>query len=252
MRSIDGPVNIAVLDDYQAVARELADWAKVEGRAPVRFSTTRLADPERVVERLLPFDVVCVMRERTPLPRALLERLPRLKLIASTGPVNAAIDVAAATELGIAVTHTGYESTPPIELTWVLILASARHIVGEAASLRAGGWQRAVGDGLRGKTLGVLGLGRIGSEVARIGRAFGMELIAWSHNLTAEKAEAHGARLVSKDELFRQAGIVTIHLILSRRTRGLVGAAELPAMKSTARLVVTARAPNAPEAALGA
>src|SRR5258708_15773220 len=191
MRSIDGPVNIAVLDDYQAVARELADWSQAERRATVTVFTTHLADPERVVERLLPFDVVCVMRERTPLPRALLERLPRLKLIASTGPVNAAIDVAAATELGIAVTHTGYESTPTIELTWALILASVRHIVGEATSLRAGGWQRAVGDGLRGKTLGGLGLGRIGSEVARSGRALGREPLAWSHNPKAGQARAH-------------------------------------------------------------
>src|SRR5258708_13552757 len=128
MRSIDGPVNIAVLDDYQAVARELADWSQAERRATVTVFTTHLADPERVVERLLPFDVVCVMRERTPLPRALLERLPRLKLIASTGPVNAAIDVPAATELGIPVTHTAYDATPTIGLTWALILARPPHI----------------------------------------------------------------------------------------------------------------------------
>jgi len=203
-----------------------------------------------VVERLLHFDVVCVMRERTPLPRAIIERLPRLKLIASTAFRNASIDIAAAAERGIAVMHTGYDSSPTVELTWALILASARHIIAENASLRSGGWQRALGDGLRGKTLGILGLGNIGSEIARVGLAFGMEVIAWSQNLTREKAEAQGVQLASKDELFRRADIVTIHLVLSRRTRGLVGAAELAAMKPSARLVNASRGSIVDEAAL--
>jgi phosphoglycerate dehydrogenase-like enzyme len=250
MSSMNDPVNIAILDDYQNAALEMADWSSLGGRATITVFDDHLADPDRVIERLLPFDVVCVMRERTPLPRAIIERLPRLKLIASTAFRNASIDVAAAAEHGVAVAHTGYDSSPTIELTWALILASARHIAGENAALRSGGWQRAIGDGLRGKILGILGLGNIGSEVAQIGRAFGMEVIAWSQNLTQEKAEALGVRLASKDELFRQADIVTIHLVLSRRTRGLVGAAELAAMKPSARLINTSRGPIVEEAAL--
>jgi phosphoglycerate dehydrogenase-like enzyme len=250
MSSMNDPVNIAILDDYQNAALEMADWSSLGGRATITVFDDHLADPDRVIERLLPFDVVCVMRERTPLPRAIIERLPRLKLIASTAFRNASIDVAAAAEHGVAVAHTGYDSSPTIELTWALILAGARHIAGENAALRSGGWQRAIGDGLRGKILGILGLGNIGSEVAQIGRAFGMEVIAWSQNLTQEKAEALGVRLASKDELFRQADIVTIHLVLSRRTRGLVGAAELAAMKPSARLINTSRGPIVEEAAL--
>ena len=250
MPSIIGPVNIAVLDDYQNIALEMADWSSLDGRATITVFNDHLADPDRVVDRLLPFDVVCVMRERTPLPRAIIERLPRLKLIASTAFRNASIDIAAAAERGIEVMHTGYDSSPTVELTWALILASARHIAAENASLRSGGWQRAIGDGLRGKTLGVLGLGNIGSQIARVGLAFGMEVIAWSQNLTPEKAEAQGVRLTSKDELFRQADIVTIHLVLSGRTRGLVGAAELATMKPSARLVNTSRGPIVEEAAL--
>jgi len=250
MSSINAPANIAILDDYQNTALEMADWSSLDGRATITVFNDHLADPDPVVDRLLPFDVVCVMRERTPLPRAIIERLPRLKLIASTAFRNASIDIAAAAERGIEVMHTGYDSSPTVELTWALILASARHIVAENASLRSGGWQRAIGDGLRGKTLGVLGLGNIGSQIARVGLAFGMEVVAGSQNLTAEKAAAQGVRLTSKDELFRQADIVTIHLVLSGRTRGLVGAAELAAMKPSARLVNTSRGPIVEEAAL--
>src|SRR5689334_16416980 len=188
------PIKIAVLDDYQKVALEMADWSPVAARAAITVFDDHLADPEDVVERLLPFDVVCVMRERTPLPRAIIERLPNLKLIASTGPRNASIDLAAASERGISVAHTGYRSDATIELTWALILASARHLVPESNSVRSGGWQQAVGSDLHGKTLGVLGLGRIGSQVARIGSAFGMNLIAWSQNMTPEAAAATGAR----------------------------------------------------------
>jgi phosphoglycerate dehydrogenase-like enzyme len=250
MSSINGPVKIAILDDYQNVAQQMADWSSLDGRATITVFSDHLADPGRVVERLLPFDVVCVMRERTPLPRAIIERLPKLKLIASTAFRNASIDIAAATERNIAVVHTGYDSSPTVELTWALILASTRHIATENASLRSGGWQRMIGDGLRGKILGILGLGNIGSAVARIGLAFGMEVIAWSQNLTPEKAGAQGVRLASKGELFRQADIVTIHLVLSHRTQGLVGAAELAAMKHSARLVNTSRGPIVEEGAL--
>src|ERR1700738_595380 len=173
---------IAVLDDYQNVAFESADWSVLRDRADIAVFHDHLADPDCVTERLLPFDVVCVMRERTPLPRIVIERLPNLKLIASTGPVNAAIDVAAADDHGIAVVHTGYRSDPTIELTWALILASARNIVTESNSVRVGGWQQTVGTDLRGKTLGILGLGRIGSQVARIGRGLGMNRGAWRQN----------------------------------------------------------------------
>ena len=241
---------IAVLDDYQNVALASADWSVLRDRADITVFQDHLADPNVVIERLLPFDVLCVMRERTPLSRAVIERLPNLKLIASTGAGNASIDLAAAIERGIAVVHTEYRSDSTIEFTWALILASARHIATESNSVRSGGWQTTVGMDLGGKTLGVLGLGRIGSQVARIGIAFGMNLIAWSQNLTPEAAKAAGAILVSKDEFFERADILTIHLVLSSPTRGLVGAAELEKMKSTAWLINAARGPIVDEQAL--
>ena len=241
---------IAVLDDYQNVALESADWSVLSGRADITAFQDHLDDTDAVIERLLPFDIICVMRERTPLPREVIVRLPNLKLIASTGAVNASIDVVAATDRGIVVSHTGYRSDPTIDLTWALILASARNIVAESNSLRSGGWQRTVGTELRGKTLAVLGLGRVGSGVARIGRAFGMVLIAWSQNMTPEAAQAAGAVLVSKDKLFEQADILTIHLVLSGRTRNLVGSVELAMMKPTARLINTSRGPIVDEQAL--
>jgi phosphoglycerate dehydrogenase-like enzyme len=243
-------IRIAILDDYQNVSLEMADWSTVAGRAEITVFNDHLSNADEVVKRLLPFDVVCVMRERTPLPRSVIERLPRLKLIASTGPRNASIDVHAAAERGIAVAHTGYNPRATIEMTWALILANVRQIAPENAHLRAGGWQLAIGDNLHGKTLGVLGLGNIGSEVARIGLAFGMNLIAWSQNLTKEKAQSCGARLVSKEELFRGADILTIHIVLSQRTKGLVGAADLRVMKPTARLINTSRGPIVDESAL--
>src|ERR1700734_3305815 len=241
---------IAVLDDYQNAALESADWSVLRDRADITVFEDPLADPDAVIERLLPFDVVCVMRERTALPRSVIERLPNLKLIASTGTGNASIDVAAAGDHGIGVVHTGYRSDPTIEFTWALILASTRHIVTESNSVRSGGWQRTVGMDLRGKTLGVLGLGRIGSRVARIGSAFGMNLVAWSQNMTSETAQRAGASLVSKEQLFEQADILTIHLVLSGRTRGLVGSAELARMKPTARLINASRGPIVDEQAL--
>ena len=167
------------------------------------------------------------MRERTPLPREVIRRLSRLKLIASTGPRNASIDMSAAQERGITVTATGYDPSPTIELTWGLILASARHIVQENDSVRSGGWQTAIGRDLHGKVLGVMGLGNIGGAVARIGLAFGMRVLAWSQNMTADIATAAGASLVTKSELFQLADVVTIHLVLSKRTTGLVGPSEI-------------------------
>ena len=243
MPNSQDPIKIAVLDDYQNVALSMANWSVLDGRATVTVFNDHVPDPDAVVARLQPFDVVCVMRERTPLTRTIISRLPKLRLIASTAFQNASIDVEAATERGIEVVHTGYSSIPTIELTWALILASARHLVAENASLRGGEWQRFIGDDLSGRTLGLLGLGNIGSAVAQIGKAFGMTVIAWSQNLTSERAAAVGAALVSKEELFRQADFVSIHLVLSNRTRGLVDAADFALMKPTARLVNTSRGP---------
>jgi phosphoglycerate dehydrogenase-like enzyme len=240
---------IAIFDDYQNVAMELADWSPVTEKATVTVFNDHLSDAKEIVDRLRKFDAVCIMRERTPLTRDILERLPGLKLIASTGSRNASIDVGAAAACGIDVMHTNYDSSPTIELTWALILASARNLTTETASVRSGGWQRTVGDGIRGKALGVLGLGNIGSEVARIAGAFGMEVMAWSENLAPEKAAGAGARLFSKSELFEQADILTIHLVLSSRTRGLVGGPELALMKRSARLVNTSRGPIVDESA---
>ena len=241
---------IAVLDDYQNVALSMANWSVLDGRATVTVFNDHLSDTDAVVARLEPFDVVCVMRERTPLTCAVLSRLPKLRLIASTAPRNASIDMEAAAERCIEVVHTGYSSNPTIELTWALILAGARNVVAENASLRSGGWQRSVGDDLAGKTLGLLGLGNIGGAVAGIGKAFGMEVVAWSQNLTTERAAEAGAALVSKEELFRQADILSIHLVLSGRTRGLVSARELALMRPGARLVNTSRGPIVVEADL--
>src|SRR6478672_3234354 len=245
-----GHFRIAVLDDYQHVALSLADWSVLDGRATVTVFDDHLADSDAVVERLQPFDIVCVMRERTPMTRTIIERLPKLRLIASTAPRNASIDLKAAEERGVQVVHTGYTSAPTIELTWALILGSARNLVAENASLRSGGWQRFIGDDMAGRTLGVLGLGNVGGPIAQIGKAFGMNVIAWSQNLTAKRAAEVSIELVSKEELFRRADIVSIHLVLSGRTRGLVGAPEFALMKPTARLVNTSRGPIVVEADL--
>jgi len=241
---------IAVLDDYQHVALSLADWSVLEARATVTVFDDHLADPDAVVDRLQPFDVVCVMRERTPMTRAIIERLPKLRLLASTAPRNASIDIQAAEERGVEVVHTGYTSAPTIELTWALILSSARNLIAENASLRGGGWQQSVGDDMAGRTLGVLGLGNVGGAVAKIGNAFGMKVMAWSQNLTTERAAEVGATLVSRQKLFQEADVLSVHLVLSGRTRGLVGAAELALMKPTARLVNTSRGPIVVEADL--
>src|SRR5271165_2541113 len=250
MSSTQERFRIAVLDDYQNVALSLADWSALDARATVTVFNDHLSDSNAVVERLQPFDIVCVMRERTPMTRAVIERLPKLRLIASTAGRTASIDLKAAEERGVQVVHTGYTSAPTIELTWALILGGARNLVGENASLRSGGWQQSVGDDMAGRTLGVLGLGNVGGAVARIGKAFGMNVIAWSQNLTVERAAEVSAKLVSKEELFRRADVVSVHVVLSDRTRGLVGAPELAIMKPTARLVNTSRGPIVVEADL--
>jgi phosphoglycerate dehydrogenase-like enzyme len=248
--SLKFPVKIAVLDDYQNVALTMADWSPLENLADITVFNDHVADVGTVIQRLRPFDVVCVMRERTPLSRLVIESLPNLKLIASTGPGNASIDQDAAAERSIEIRHTGYSSTPTIELTWALILAMARNIPLENRSLRQGGWQVALGEQLAGKTLGLLGLGHIGSAVGIIGRAFRMNVIAWSQHLTAERATEKGAQLVSKDVLFSTADFLSIHVRLSERTQGLVGATELAQMKPTSRLINTSRGQIVDHAAL--
>src|SRR6266403_6107568 len=190
---------IAILDDYQNVAATRADWSPLATSAELTFFNDHVADVEALVARLAPFDVICVMRERTPLTADIIGRLPALKLIASTGPRNASIDIGAARARGIEIVNTGYNSYPTIEATWGMILASARHIVTEAQGMRAGRWQKTLGVGLHGKTLGILGLGRVGAGVARVGLAVGMKVIAWSQNLTSERAAEHGAALVTKE-----------------------------------------------------
>jgi phosphoglycerate dehydrogenase-like enzyme len=241
-------MKIAILDDYQNVATSLADWDSLG--AEVVVFTKPFTDADEVVRRLAGFGVLVAMRERTRFPAEVLERLTDLRLLVSTGPVNAAIDVAAARRLGVTVCGTGYVSHPTAEHTWALILGAARNLVAEADSMRSGGWQLSVGVGLHGKTLGILGLGRLGSSVARIGQAFGMTTIAWSQNLTPEKAAEHGVRAVTKEQLFAESDVLSIHVVLSGRTRGLAGAAELRSMKPTAILVNTSRGPVIDEDAL--
>ncbi|MGV2292283.1 D-2-hydroxyacid dehydrogenase family protein [Trinickia sp. YCB016] len=243
-------VKVAILDDYQNVALDLADWSPLNNRAEITVFNDHVGQDAQVIERLKPFDVLCVMRERTPLTREILAQLPNLKLIASTGAGNASIDTDAAAERGIEVVHTGYSSTPTIEFAWSMILAMARNISVENQSLREGGWQVALGTELAGKTLGLLGLGRVGSAVGVIGQAFRMNVIAWSQNLTAERAESKGVELVDKDTLFSTSDFLSIHVRLSERTKGLVGAAELASMKPTSRIINTSRGPIVDEAAL--
>ena len=242
---------VAILDDYQGVALQMADWSVLPPDCRVQVFRDHLSDLDALADRLRDFEIVTCMRERTPFRRDLLQRLPNLRLLVTTGMRNAAIDLEAATDLGILVCGTaGGPESPPAELTWGLILALVRHIPREDAATRAGHWGTTVGMSLESRVLGVLGLGRLGATVARAGVAFQMSVLAWSQNLTAERAAQCGATLVAKDELFARSDILTIHVQLSERTRGLVGARELALMKSTAYLVNTARGPIVDEAAL--
>lgn len=243
-------IQIAVLDDWQNVASDVVDWSTLDSVAKVHFLHDYPADTVTMIERLKGFEVICLMRERTTFDKALLQGLPRLKLLVTGGMRNAAIDIPAAKALGIQVCGTdSYKHAAP-ELTWALIMASTRNLLAEANSLRAGGWQVGLGGDLRGKTLGILGLGSIGQKVARFAQVFGMRVIAWSENLTPERAAESGVTWVSKRELFEQADILTIHLVLSERSRGLVDAQALGWMKPSARMVNTARGPIVDEQAL--
>jgi phosphoglycerate dehydrogenase-like enzyme len=243
-------MRVAILDDYQGVALRLADWQSLHPRAQMQSFVDHIDDQDALAERLHVCECLVLMRERTPMPRALLERLPNLRLIVTAGMRNAAIDVAAATERRVQICGTDMLPYPTAELTWGLILALLRQIPREDRAAREGRWQTTLGIGLKGKTLGLLGLGRLGGQVARVAQAFGMEVIAWSENLTAERALAERATLVDKATLFARADIVSIHVVLSARTRGIVGAAELERMKPTAFLVNTSRGPVVDEAAL--
>ncbi len=241
---------VAVLDDYQNVAQEMAAWDSLPANVGVDFFQDHLSDEDDVTRRLEPYEIVVAMRERTPFTGTLFSRLPNLKLLVTTGMRNASIDMNAAAEHGVTVCGTDGLPYPTAELTWALILALARKVPTEDTATRNGEWQVTMGEGLQGKTLGVIGLGRLGSQVARIGGAFGMNLVAWSQNLTAELAAEFGARLVSKDELLSESDFVTLHLVLSDRTRGLLGQRDLSLMKPSAYLVNTSRGPIVDESAL--
>ncbi|GAA3680325.1 D-2-hydroxyacid dehydrogenase family protein [Arthrobacter ginkgonis] len=234
---------LAILDDHQGVARDMAPWEDLAGRAETTFFSDPFASADAAVAALQGFHAVVAMRERTAFPREVLERLPDLKLVVTTGMANAAIDMHAARDLGVTVSGTSGSPTAAPELAWALLMAAVRDIPAQQEALRAGLWQTGIGSELAGRTLGILGLGKIGTRIAGYAQAFGMEVIAWSQNLDAQGAAAAGAQLVTKEQLFEQADIVTLHVRLSERTRGLVGEAELRLLGSDGLLVNTARGP---------
>jgi phosphoglycerate dehydrogenase-like enzyme len=241
---------LTILDDYQNVALTSADWTTVQQQYTVEVVTSHLADEAALVSRLAASEVVVAMRERTPLPARVLQQLPRLRLLVTTGASNASIDVAAAASLGIAVCGTSSSGNAVPELTIGMIIALTRNFAAEDAAVRAGGWQHTIGPGLAGSVLGVVGLGRLGGPVARLASALGMSVIAWSPQLTPERAAPHDVRAVSKSELFAESDVITIHMPLSDRSRGLIGAADLALMKPTAYLINTSRGPIVDETAL--
>ncbi|MFI1827663.1 D-2-hydroxyacid dehydrogenase family protein [Streptomyces sp. NPDC020412] len=242
----------AVLDDYQGIAGSLADWSRIADRVDTRFIGEHLGSHDDVVRAVGECEIVVVMRERTPFPAELLDRLPRLRLLVTSGMRNAAIDLKAATARGVTVCGTASNSAPPAELTWALILGLARHVAVENAALRSGGpWQQTLGTDLHGRRLGLLGLGKIGTQVARVGAAFGMEVAAWSQHLDPRRAAAQGvAAAASKEELLEGSDVVSVHLVLGDRTRGLIGEPELRRMRPTALLVNTSRAAIVDQSAL--
>ena len=243
-------LRVAILDDYQQVALAVADWSPLDGRAEVTVFDQRFGDEEAAAKALGDFDILVAMRERTPFPASLLRRLQRLRLLVTTGMRNSSIDLQAAEDLGITVSGTDSIASSTVEHTWALILAWSRHIVEEAGNMSAGRWQTTLGIGLAGKTLGIVGLGRIGSAVAAVGDAFGMRVVAWSPNLTTERALAAGVELVGFHELLVNSDVVTVHLVLSERTRHLIGAAEIALMRPSALLVNTSRGPIVDSVAL--
>ena len=243
-------MKLAILDDYQGTAKDLGDWSSLPPGTNVQFFQDHIANEDKLVERLRDFDMVMGMRERTPFTRSILSRLPKLRLLMTTGLRNASFDMEAASDMGIPVCGASGAGEGPTELTWGLILSLMRHIHEEDKRSREGSWGTTVGVGLKGKTLGLIGLGHIASLVAKVGKAFDMNIIAWSQNMTAERAKACDARLVDKETLFRESDVVSVHLVLSDRSRGLVGAEELELMKSSAFLVNISRGPIVDEKAL--
>ncbi|MBC04885.1 D-2-hydroxyacid dehydrogenase family protein [Thalassospira sp.] len=244
-------MRIAILDDYQNLALQSADWSKVQEFGEITVFNDTIADREALIERLSPFEVLCVMRERTPLPGELLRSLPNLRLIVTTGKRNDAIDVATAGELGITVCGTESPSTATPELTFTLMLALARNIVAENASMRAGGWQIGIGQDLAGSTLGIIGLGRLGAKVAKMAQAFDMNVCAWSANLTPERCKEPGVTfMASKKDLLCTSDFITIHQRLSDRTRGLISEPDFKVMKPTSYLINTSRGPIIDDTAL--
>lgn len=245
------PYRCAILDDYQNAALKLADWSKVTGDVEVTVFNKGLGDLNAVAEALKGFQIVCAMRERTPFPRALLEKLSDLKLLVTTGLKNASIDVAAAKEKGITVCGTDSLGHPTAELTIGLMIALARHLSFEASRMKAGEpWQVTIGDDLNGKTLGVIGLGKLGSRVAKVAKALDMKVVAWSQNLTPEKCAEAGVEYATKEELLKQSDFVTLHMVLSPRSKGLIGEAEFKLMKKSAYLINTSRGPLVDESAM--
>jgi phosphoglycerate dehydrogenase-like enzyme len=246
-------MKLAILDDYQRVALELADWSPVISRCSIDVLDHPLAVPDEAAAALQPYEILCTLRERMPIPRSLIERLPQLKYIQVTGKRYDTIDVAAAAERGILVSNTEIRAGGGggvAELAWGLILATARHIAFEDRMMRQGRWQNSVGTTLKGKTLGIVGFGGIGRAVARIGLAFGMQVSAWSRSLTAEAAAAAGVTCVSLEELLSSSDVVSLHVVLGDSTRGLIGKREIALMKSTVVLVNTSRGPIVDESAL--
>jgi phosphoglycerate dehydrogenase-like enzyme len=241
---------LAILDDYQGVARALGPWDRLPDGLRIEVFRDTLSDPDALAERLRPFDALVIMRERTPFPRALVERLPNLRLLVTTGMRNRSVDLAACAERGITVCGTAGFGNPTVDLTWGLILSLARRIPEQERALREGRWQVALGNGLEGKTLAVLGLGNLGARVARVGAAFGMRVVAWSPNLTEERAAAAGATRVDKERLMAEADVLTLHVVLSERSRGIVGAADIARMKPGAVIVNTSRGPLIDQGAL--
>jgi phosphoglycerate dehydrogenase-like enzyme len=241
---------VAILDDYQHVAQNSADWTVLPDGVEVTFFHDHLDDLDELAARLEPFEIIGIMRERTPFSETLIERLPKLRLLVTTGRRNASLDVAAARRRGVTVCGTGSSGLATAELAMALILALARQLPAEIASVRAGGWQIGLGRDLAGATLGLVGLGRLGSRVARLGQAFDMTTIAWSQNLTPAAAAEIGVERVEKAELFRRADFISVHVQLSPRTRGLIGAGDLALMKPDAYLINTSRAPIVDQDAL--
>ncbi|MYF68898.1 MAG: D-2-hydroxyacid dehydrogenase family protein [Proteobacteria bacterium] len=241
---------LAIIDDYQNVALAMTDWSPLADDVSISVFNDHLEDENALVERLRDFEIICVMRERTPFPESLLKRLPNLEHLFTPGMVNASIDVAAARRQGVVVSGSPILPHPTAELTWGLIVALARRITAEQRALQSGNWQTTLGEGLYGKTLGIIGLGRLGSQVARVGHTFGMTVIAWSPNLTPERCAGTPAEFAEKEELLTRSDVVTIHMRLADSTRALISRREFELMKCSACLINTSRGPIVDERAL--